>query len=102
MLSPALRKLVALMQDLNFGFIECLGVQGGQPVLAPLPRIIREHKFGGENGPRPELSLEEFSLKPQICELFALMAELQDGTIDRIEVKNGLPFRMLVTESAAR
>ena len=54
-LSEPRRRLVELMQSINFGRIEDLIVVGGDPVLDPLPRMVQEIKFGGENGPRPEL-----------------------------------------------
>ncbi|MFO0839076.1 MAG: hypothetical protein U1D55_11200 [Phycisphaerae bacterium] len=101
-LSPPQRELLALFQRLNFGKIEQLIVRNGQPVFEPLPRIVREHKFGGENGPRPECALAEFSLKPQARELFDALADMRDGVIERIEIQRGLPFRMLVLETAAR
>jgi hypothetical protein len=48
------RRLVELMQQVNFGHFENLVIRNGQPVFSPPPRIIREVKLGGENGPRPE------------------------------------------------
>ena len=95
------RTLIELMQRLNFGRIERLTIRGGQPVLDPHPAIVREHKFGGENGPRPELSTHDFLLKQQVVELFAFFDERRDGLIDVLEVKHGLPFRMTVREVPA-
>ncbi|MCL6508149.1 MAG: hypothetical protein K6T59_14125 [Bryobacteraceae bacterium] len=93
--------LMELMQSINFGRIEGLAVLDGEPVLDPPPRIVREVKFGGENGPRPELDAGNFLLKTQVVELFQHFDQLGDGTIDVIEVKHGLPFRMVVTEDHA-
>lgn len=93
--------LLELMQTINFGRIEGLAVLDGDPVLDPLPRVIREVKFGGENGPRPELDAGNFLLKTQVVELFQHFDQLGDGTIEVLEIKHGLPFRMLVTEAAA-
>lgn len=91
-LSPARRRLLALLQDTNFGRVEGLVVRGGEPVLAPPPRVVREHKFGGENGPRPEAGLPDFGLKAQHRDLLRLLDELGDGTIAVLSVKHGLPF----------
>jgi hypothetical protein len=93
--------LLELMQSINFGRIEGLAVLDGEPVLDPPPRVIREVKFGGENGPRPELDAGNFLLKTQVVELFQHFDHLGDGTIDVLEIKHGLPFRMLVAEAAA-
>jgi len=94
------RRIVELMQKVNFGRIENLVVRNGQPVLSPSPRIVREVKFGGENGPRPEASIEDFALKAQVVELFRYMDELHDGVIGVLEIKHGLPFRMAVEDAA--
>lgn len=94
------RRLVELMQQVNFGRIENLVVTDGQPVLSPPPRVVREVKFGGENGPRPEASIEDFALKAQVVELLRYMDELQDGVIGVLEIQRGLPFRMAVEDAA--
>jgi len=94
------RRLVERMQQINFGRIENLVVKGGRPVLSPSPRIIREVKFGGENGPRPEASIGDFALKAQVVELLRYMDELQNGVIGVLEIKHGLPFRMAVEDAA--
>lgn len=100
-LPPDRRDLLHEMQRMNFGRFEGLVVRDGQPVLDPPPRVIREHKFGGENGPRPELGTADFLLKQQVVELFAFFDERRDGVIDVLEIKHGLPFRMIVTEGQA-
>jgi hypothetical protein len=100
-LSPARRRLLELFQRVNFGRLESLAVCNCEPVLDPRPVVVREHKFAGENGPRPELATDDFLLKQQVVELFAFFDQLQDGVIDVLEVKHGLPFRMIVTEVPA-
>jgi len=96
------RKMIELMQRVNFGRIERLAIRHGNPVLDPHPTVVREHKFGGgENGPRPELGAADFLLKQQVIELFALFGQLKNGVIDVLEIKHGLPFRVTVTEVPA-
>jgi hypothetical protein len=90
------------MQALNFGTIEGLAVASGEPVLDPPPRITREVKFGAENGARPESSLGDFAIKVQVRELFDAITEIRDGVIERIEVRHGLPFRMIIAETCTR
>jgi hypothetical protein len=97
-LSPGRRRLVELMQSITFGRIEGLTMLNGEPVLDPPPRVVREIKFGGENGPRRELDTDDFLLKSQVVELFQHFDQVGDGYIDVLEVKHGLPFRMLLTE----
>jgi hypothetical protein len=99
-LSPARRELVELLQEVNFGRVEGLAVRAGQPVFSPPPRVVREVKFGGDNGPRPERAAGDFELKAQVVDLFAALDRLGDGVVDLIEVKHGLPFKMEVAEPA--
>ncbi|GIW56164.1 MAG: hypothetical protein KatS3mg082_2568 [Nitrospiraceae bacterium] len=100
-LSPARRRLLELFQQVNFGRVERLSIQNGEPQFDPPPRIVREVKFGSENGPRPEVDADNFLLKTQVVELFQHFDQLGTGTIDVIEVKHGLPFRMIVSEVPA-
>jgi len=99
-LPPAGARLVELMQGINFGRIEDLSVTDGVPVLCPPPRVIREVKFGAENGPRPEAAIEDFLLKSQVVEFFDQLSRLGDGVVESVEVRHGLPFRMTVREPA--
>ena len=80
------------MQRLNFGRIENLRVRAGEPVFDQAPKVIQKVKIGGENGPRPELSCEDFLLKKQTLELLQAISDLGDGTVLSIDVKHGLPF----------
>ena len=97
-LSDSQVRLIELMQRINFGRIFDLKVRRGQPVMDPLPRIVREIKFGGDNGPRPEVGKADFTLKAQVRDLFVQLEALGDGVIPCIEIQRGLPFRMTVEE----
>ena len=100
-LTPAQAELVELMQQLDFGNIEGLIVQDGQPVLKPRPRIVRDVKFGAGNGCRSEAGLTDFALKSSVQELMDTFSSIGNATVRRLEVKHGLPFRMQVEEVAA-
>jgi len=100
-LSPQRKHLLELLQGLNFGCVEALRVRNGEPVFDPSPRIVREVKFGSENGPHPKINAENFALKSQVRELFEQMEELRNGTILCLEVKHGLPFKMTILEDVA-
>jgi len=50
-LSPARRRLVELMQEINYGRIERLEVRDGEPVFDPPPIVLRLFLFGKDNGP---------------------------------------------------
>lgn len=93
--------LIELMQRVNFGRIEDLTIRDGEPLPDPPPRVVRDVKLGGENGPRLESDLDDFALKSQVLDLFARFDSLGNGAIRCLEVKHGLPFRMEVEEEDA-
>ncbi len=100
-LSRGKARLVEVMQDINFGRLERLQIRDGEPVLDSESEIVREIKFGGENGPRREREVDDFLLKSQVIELLAFISQLRVGVIEVLEIKHGLPFRILVREAAA-
>jgi hypothetical protein len=100
-LSPNRRRLLEAMQRLNFGRIEDLEIRSGEPTFSPAPRIIQDIKLGGvDNGRRPELDREDFVLRSCVIELFDHLEHLGDGTVSAIEVRYGLPVRLVVDRSA--
>jgi hypothetical protein len=98
-LTPARRRLIELMQEISFGRIENLAVKDGEPDFDSPPQVVREIKFGGENGPRQEMSVEDFALKSQVIEFFAQLDCLGNGTVKSLEIKHGLPFRIILEET---
>lgn len=100
-LSPNCQLLMRLMQEVGFGIIEGLVVRDGEPVMQPPPRIVHQIKFAGDAGPRPERNLSDFELKRAMIRFFDEIQRIQDGVIDRVEIKHGLPFCMFMTNSAA-
>ena len=86
------------MQRLNFGHIEGLVVQGGEPVFDPPPRVVRMWKSGGDNAARPQLQSADFELKRDVVEFFDHLRRLGDGVVRCIEVRHGLPFHAEIEE----
>jgi hypothetical protein len=101
-LSPARKHLLELMQQYNFCRIENLEVCAGEPVFDPAPRVTQEIKLGAENGPRPELEKDDFTLREPVIELFEHLKRLRDCRIAVIEVKHGLPYRLVVEQPASQ
>ena len=86
------------MQRLNFGRIEGLRIHNGEPVFEPAPRMIRDIKIGGENGQRPELVIKDFALKSGVIELFDHLSRIGNGTLESLEIKHGMPFKLVVEQ----
>jgi len=100
-LPPSHQWLIQQCQRINYGRIEGLMVRQGKPVMDRPPRIIREIKFGGDNGPRPESHKTDFKLKTSVRDLMAQLEALGDGVIACLEIQRGLPFRMTLEEVCA-
>ena len=100
LLSPPCEKLRRLMQKLNFGWIKNLPVRNGEPVLNPSPVLIYDIKLGSDHGKVPGCSDNRTKLKPQEQELLARFRNMDNGTVESIEVKHGLPFRLRIRSRA--
>ena len=101
-LSPARKQLLALMIEIRFGRIENLHIRDGEPVLDPLPRVLRSVRFGHVAERNAWQAAENFVPKKQVIELFEQFDQLRDGTIARLDLKGGLPCSMIVEGSHAR
>lgn len=94
-LSASRQALVRLWQATNYGQIHHLEIRGGDPVLNPPPLILADIKLDSDEEPRSEVELTDFVLRDEIRRLMAWLDELKDGTIERIEVRAGIPRRMV-------
>ncbi len=88
------------MQEVNFGRIEALVVEDGEPVLAPAPRILRDIVFGKINVPNGARGKEDFALKDQVIELFDFFDRERSLVVESLVIQNGLPVRMTVADAA--
>ncbi|VBB48467.1 conserved hypothetical protein [uncultured Desulfatiglans sp.] len=100
-LTPPKRRLIELMQDINFGRITNIPVRDGEPELTPETVIEREIKLGGQSGPRPERDQDDFILKQEVVALLEHLAQMGSGKVCLLEIKHGLPFLMRIEERAA-
>ncbi|MCE9530362.1 MAG: hypothetical protein K8T89_04405 [Planctomycetes bacterium] len=99
-LSPARFHLVHVLRLLRFGHLENLIIANRDPIWLPTPRIVREVKLGSRAEPIPA-EHDDFDLKLQWTELFTHFDAIGDGVIERLEVQNGLPFRIAFDEVVA-
>src|SRR5579871_4358930 len=95
-LSAPRQALVRLLQSINFGHIEGLEVRDREPVFSPAPAVFVEVKLDAENEPRPEIELTDFELRSEVTRLLAEIDELVNGSIDRIDVRYGVPRRAVI------
>ena len=89
-LSQQRRRLVELMESEPFCSIAQLQVRGGEPVFQPPPTVIALRKLGAERCENTDRGAD-YLLKCQVIDLLGTIAEIGDGVIEEIEVRNGLP-----------
>jgi hypothetical protein len=95
-LSAPRQALVRLLQSMNFGCIEHLEVRDADPIFNPPPTVVVEVKLDSEPEPRPEHDLTDFELRAEITRLFTQMDILRDGSVLRIDVRHGIPWRAAI------
>jgi len=98
-LTPARKRLVELMQEVNYGRIEELQVQDGEPVFDPPPTVLRLFLFGKDNGPNESRGNDGFALKRKVAELFEVFDRERSLSIQELMIDNGLPVRMTVADA---
>ena len=98
-LTPARRRLVELMQAINYGRIERLEVRDREPVFDPPPRAVRLVVFGKDNEPHASRGQNGFALKKKVAELFEMFDRERSFLILELVIDNGLPVRMTVADA---
>ncbi len=95
-LSAPWQGLVRLFQSINFGRIEDLEVRSGEPVFSPAPRVLSSVDLANDEGSRPEYDLGDFALPKEMVRLMDRLTGLGNGTVALIEVRAGLPRRLVI------
>jgi hypothetical protein len=95
-LTDAQRWLLQTMREHQFGRIENLRVQGGQPIRDRLVRVVRAARLGGQ-GERASIPGDEFELKQEACDLIDELVQLGSGMVVKLEFRHGLPFLIETT-----
>ena len=96
-ISAPRRKLLEVMQDINFGRIEGLQVREGEPVFDPMPTMLSLFLFGKDNGPNSSRGKDGLVLKKKLAELFEVFDREQSLSIRELMIDDGLPVRMTAT-----
>jgi hypothetical protein len=100
-LSPARQTLVRLCQRLNFGIIQSITVRDADPVFDPHNIVLVDEKLDDKDARRPEAELTDFDLAAELCRLMRRLDEIGDGMIERLEVRGGIPRRVVFESSLA-
>jgi hypothetical protein len=95
------QRLVRLCQSTNFGSIRGLEIRGGEPVFEPPPTLFLDVKLDGRDPSRPETELADFDLAQEVIRLMDRLDQMVTTTIELLEVRAGIP-RRVVFRAAAR
>lgn len=95
-LSTPRQALVRLCQSIDYGQILNLQVRDREPQFSPAPTVLLDIKLDAPRVGRPESELPDFALCEEVRRLLDRIDELQAGQIQRIEVRAGIPRRVLV------
>jgi hypothetical protein len=90
-LTVAQRLLVQIMSEYQFGRIENLRVEGGQPVPDQQTRIVRSVRLGASATDPGSLARADYELGEPARDLFAELGRLANGVAERIEFRYGEP-----------
>jgi hypothetical protein len=86
--------LIRLCQATNFGSIHHLAVTDGEPAFSPPPIVVVELKLDSDDESRPEVDLSDFLVGGEFQRLLNRIDRFRNGTIERIEVRAGIPRRL--------
>jgi hypothetical protein len=94
-LSEARQALIRLFQATNYGEIRELQISDCEPVLTPSPVVVLDVKLDSGREPRPEVDLADFELAHEVRRLLDQLDEIENGEIERIEIRAGVPRRLV-------
>ena len=86
-------------QRTGFGKIIGLTVRDGEPVFTQQTEVLMDLKLDGDEDPRPELNITDYVLCAEIVRLFSKLDAIRNGVIEHIEVRAGIPRRIVVRDS---
>jgi hypothetical protein len=95
-LSASRQALVRLCQSIDYGQVLNVLVNDREPSFNPPPSLLLDIRLDAEGGGRPELNLADFDLCEEVCRLLDRLDQIENGRIQRIEVRAGIPRRILI------
>jgi hypothetical protein len=94
-LSAERQAFVRQCQKIDFGKIVGLVVRGTEPEFGQNTEIFLDLKLDIEEESRPELELKDFAISAELVRLFGKFDVMGNGAIEQIEIRAGLPRRMI-------
>ena len=94
-LSQMRQKLVRHCQSINYGSIENLLIRDREPVTVPESIVSVDVKLDSDEHPRKEVNSTDFPLSSEVCRLMALLDQINNAKISRLDVRAGIPRRII-------
>jgi hypothetical protein len=94
-LSGPRQLLIRLCQATNYGSIQDIEVKDSEPDFSSKPVVLVDLKLDSDGGLRREVDLADFALPDEVRRLMAQLDKLKNGKIARIDVRAGIPRRLL-------
>lgn len=95
-LSRARQAFVRTLQAVNFGELQDIRIQNGEPVFNGSASVVIDLKLDKDEGLRPEIGLADFALNTEVFRMMTRLDELKNGVIQRLEVRAGIPHRLVL------
>lgn len=99
-LTDAESALIRIIQKIRFGRIENFRLVDGEPILGAETELCTEYKLSGVEQPREVVTDEEFLSMPHVRTMFKRFEEVRHGTVDYLDVRDGLPSKLMVRSKA--
>jgi hypothetical protein len=100
-LSPAFQRLVRLMQLIRHGRLRNLVIHDGEPTFDPPPTAVRVLKLDRPNVVHRAAASTDFPVRREILDLITQIRGIKAGTIERLEIVDGMPVLVELAEPVA-
>jgi hypothetical protein len=97
-LSLSSQRLVKAMQSIRYGWLRHLAIHNGEPVFDPPPIAVRVLKLDRRRTMPLPSDRGDFPVRRQILDLLTVLKAMKQGTIERLEIVDGLPVLAEVAE----
>ena len=94
------REFGRLIRDTRFGSIRDFRLSEGRPVIDDGTQISVEYKLSGLESHEEVIDAETFLDRPQVRTMLARFRQVGDGVVECLDVRDGLPFKMVVRRKA--
>jgi hypothetical protein len=100
-LPQSFQRLVRLMQSIRHGRVRDLVINNGEPVFDPPTTAVRVLKLDRANVSHPAAGDADFPVRREVLDLITQMRGIRHGTIERLEIMDGMPTLLELAEPVA-